>query len=141
MGRLHSVPGDAGRYPNQTNMTSLAPKTTSSWLDVATVVQRANEEFACVVVDQARAMKYIADRLVAAIPEMNQRTADEHLQPLADSVEMICTDDRHSDERFLKCIVMPERPIEIVYHFDGHKDSVADLLERMARTLDYRIAE
>ena len=86
-------------------------------------------------------MKYIADRLVAAIPEMNQRTADEHLQPLADSVEMICTDDRHSDERFLKCIVMPERPIEIVYHFDGHKDSVADLLERMARTLDYRIAE
>ncbi len=86
-------------------------------------------------------MKYIADQLVAATPNIDQQTADEHLQPLAGSVEMICTDDRHSDEWFLKCIVKPERPIEIVYHFDGHKESAADLLQRLAHVLDYAIAE
>jgi hypothetical protein len=122
-------------------MAALAPNGSSSWLDVATVVQRANEEFACVVVDQARAMRYIANGLVAAMPDIDQQTADERLQPLADSIEMICTDDRHSDERFLKCIVMPERPIEIVYHFDGHQESAADLLQRLANVLDYGIAK
>ena len=122
-------------------MTSLSPNTTASWHDVATVVQRANDEFGCVVVDRARAMKYLADQLISEMPNIDQKTADEHLRPLGDSVEMICTDDRRSDERFLKCIVMPERPIEIVYQFDGHKQSAADLLKRLARVLDYAIAE
>jgi hypothetical protein len=122
-------------------MTSLAPNASSSWLDVATVVQRANDEFACVVVDHGRAMKFIADRLVEAMLDIDQQTADEHLQPLAESVEMICTDDRHSDELFLKCIVMPERPIEILYHFQGHEESATDLLQRLANVLDYVIAK
>lgn len=122
-------------------MTALTPNTNSSWLDVATVVQRASKEFACVVIDHARAMRYVADQLIAATPNIDQKTADEHLQSLADSVEMICTDDRHSDEWFLKCIVMPERPIEIVYHSDRHKESTADLLDRLADALDYGITE
>lgn len=86
-------------------------------------------------------MRYVADQLIAATPNIDQKTADEHLQSLADSVEMICTDDRHSDEWFLKCIVMPERPIEIVYHSDRHKESTADLLDRLADALDYGITE
>ena len=134
-------PRDRCRYPTQTRMTSLSPNASSSWLDVATIVQRANDEFACVVVDHGRAIKLIADRLVAAMRDIDQQTADEHLQPLAESVEMICTDDRHSDELFLKCIVMPERPIEILYHSEGHEESTADLLQRLANVLDYVIAK
>ena len=142
MNQCHSPrPGERQRFPSQTPMTSLSPNANSSWLDVATVVQRANKEFGCVVVDHPRAMKYLADQLISATPNIDQQTADEHLRPLADSVEMICTDDRRSDERFLKCIVMPERPIEIVYHFDGHKQSAADLLNRLAHVLDYTIVE
>jgi hypothetical protein len=141
MERSPSSLGDSGCYSMQGKMTSLAPNNFSLWLDVATVVQRAHEEFACVVVDQARAMKYIADQLITAMPNNDQQATEKHLQQLADSVEMICTDDRHSDEMFLKCIVMPERPIEIVYHFDGHKQSAADLLERLAHVLNYSIAE
>ena len=118
-------------------MTTLIPNSGSRWLPVETVVQRAESEFAYVVTDPTRAMKLLADRLVAEQPNVDQHTADVRLKPLADSVEMICTDDRHSNEEFLKCIVVPEHPIEIVYHFDRHEEAAANLLERLARVLDY----
>ena len=120
-------------------MTTLVPNTDSPWLPVAKVIQRAAAEFVCVVTDQKRAMKQLADGFAAERLEVDQQTADEHLQPLAESVEMICADDRHADEQFLKCFVVPEQPIEIVYHFDGHKEAAAGLLYRLARVLDYAI--
>ena len=122
-------------------MTSLAPNTDSSWLSVATIVERASAEFACVVVDHDRAMRYLAEQLIAATPNADQATADRLLQPLADSVEMICADDRRSEERFLKCLVIPKRPIEIVYHFDDQREITRDLLERLARALDYTLVD
>lgn len=122
-------------------MTTLAPNVGSLWLPVATVTARAASEFACVATDEARAMKYFADRLVAMNPDIDEQAADEYLQPLTGSVEMICTDDRHSDEQFLKCLVAPEQPIEIVYHFDGHREAAADLLARLAHVLEYEITE
>lgn len=122
-------------------MTTLVPRTGSQWLPVATVIQRAAAEFACIVTDQTRAMKDLADRLVAENPNVDQLAAEEYLEPLAESVELICADDRHAEELFLKCLVIPNRPIEIVYHFDGHEDAVAGLLDRLARVLDYAITE
>lgn len=118
-------------------MTTLVPNTDLAWLPVGSVVRRAEAEFACVATDQTRAMKVLADRLVAEQPIVDQHIADVLLKPLADSVEMICADDRHSDEHFLKCIVVPERPIEIVYYSDAHEESAANLLDRLARVLDY----
>ena len=122
-------------------MTTLVPNPGSSWHPVATVVQRASEEFTCVVTDHTRAMKHLADRFVAENPNVDQQTADQYLQPLAESVEMICADDRHAEEQFLKCFVVPEHPIEIVYHFDGHKEAAATLVDRLASVLDYAIAD
>ncbi len=120
-------------------VVSLVPNKASSWLDVATVVQHASDEFECVVVDHARAMRYLADQIVSVTPNIDQQTADGYLQPLVDSVEMICTDDRSSEDQFLRCILMPERPIEVVYHFEGHRESAADLLERFAHVLGYSL--
>lgn len=120
---------------------TLVPKAGSEWLPVATVLQRAAVEFACVITDHERAVKRLAVRLVAENPNIDHRTADEYLGTLAEAVEMICADDRHTDVRFLKCFVVPERPIEIAYHFDGHEEASAGLLDRLARVLDYVIAD
>jgi hypothetical protein len=122
-------------------MRTLVPNAGSPWLPVSTIIQRAAAEFACLVTDQAQAMRHLAEKLIAEKPDVDQQTADEYLEPLAESVEMICADDRHSDERFLKCFVVPEQPIEIVYHFDGHEEAAAGLLERLARVLDYSITD
>lgn len=122
-------------------MTTLVPNTGSSWHPVATIIQRAAAEFMCVVTDQKRAMKHLADKLVAEDRDVDQQTADEYLQPLAESVEMICADDRHADEQFLKCYVVPKQPIEIVYHFEGHEEAAGSLIVRLARVLDYAIID
>jgi hypothetical protein len=122
-------------------MTTLVPNTGSSWHPVATITQRAASEFMCVVTDQKRAMKRLANKLVAEDRDVDQKTADEYLQPLAESVEMICADDRHADEQFLKCYVVPEQPIEIVYHFEGHEEVAGSLIVRLARVLDYAIID
>ena len=122
-------------------MRALVPMTGSPWLPVATVIQRASAEFTCVVTDQKRAMKHLADRLLAENPDVDQQTADAYLQPLAESVEMICADDRRADEQFLRCFVVPEQPIEIVYHFDGHEEAAAGLVDRLARVLNYAITD
>lgn len=82
-------------------------------------------------------MKLLAQRLVDERPDVDQPTADQLLQPLAEAVELICADDPHAEEAFLKCLVLPERPIEVVYCFDGHEAAAAELLERLARTLGY----
>lgn len=122
-------------------MATLTPKNSTPCLSVETVVERATVEFRCVITDQPRAMKRLAERLAAETPGIEHHAAEQQLQAVAESVEMICTDDPHSDEQFLVCFVVPGRPIEILNQYDGHEKTAATLVQRLARVLDYSIVE
>lgn len=122
-------------------MATLQPKNGTPNLSVETVVERATAEFRYVTTDQVRAMKRLAERLAVESPGIEHHVAEHQLQAVAESVEMVCTDDRHSDEQFIVCIIVPERPIEILNQYDGHEKTTAELLRRLARVLDYSIAD
>jgi hypothetical protein len=120
---------------------TLAPQNEGRFLPVNTIVELATREFELVHTDQSRALLHLADRLLALKPGVDQQTADEFLLPLAESVEMICVDDPHSEQEFLKCFVVPGEPIEIVFHSDDHEEESAELLDRLARVLDYSVVD
>lgn len=122
-------------------MASLVPQPDSQWLAVSTVVERAKAEFAFVKTDSFRAMKRLAEQFLSLDPSADHQAADSYLEPLSDSVELICADDPRSDEQFLKCFVVPQQPIEIEYLFSGHEAAAAGLLNRFAFSIGYSIIE
>lgn len=107
-------------------------------LSVADVVRLAQDEFGFVNVDSKRGLRFIAERLISKTASpLETKWADRQLAPLADSVEMIVGDDCKSDDRFLKCYVIPGEPVHIEYVFEGHDRLCEDLLHRLKKTLDY----
>lgn len=109
-------------------------------LSVADVVRLAQGEFGFVNVDSKQGLKFVAEQLFSKTASpIETEWSDSQLAPLADSVEMICGDDRHSDEQFLKCYVVPGEPVHIVYVFEGHDRLCEDLLHRLKKSLGYAI--
>ena len=120
-------------------MPRLVPKGNRPCLSVAEVVRLSEAEFGFVNIDAKCGLKYVANRLLADIPCVDQATADQHLDPLAESVEMIVGDDRRSDDHFLKCYVIPGEPIQIENVSEGQAELTECLIQRLQRVLGYEL--
>ncbi len=120
-------------------MTDLRPKVENQYLSVEEVVTLAKGEFRFTHCDQKRGLRYITERMADSMSGLSHHEKDQALLPLSDSTEMIVGDDRHSDNDFLKCYVIPNKPIAIEYVYEGHAERVAPLLVRLADSLGYEI--
>lgn len=120
-------------------MKSLRPKIDTENLDVEEVVRRATAEFGFVQCDNNRGARYAAEEL-ARRPDLTHEAKDQAMTPLMDAVEMIVGNDRRSDKHFLKCVVIPNRPIQVLYLYKTHETETRTLLERLASVLRYSIS-
>jgi len=120
-------------------MTLLSSKQGQPLLPVADVIDRVEREFGFVRVDSSRGVQFVANRLLKEKPRITHESAEQLLAPLADSVEMIVGDDRHSDTDFLKCYIIPNEPIYIEYVYEGHELQAAGLLQRLQTALNYEL--
>ncbi len=120
-------------------MTNLQPKNDAENLAVEEVVRRATAEFGFVQCDKDRGVRYAAE-VLAQRSDLTHEAKDQAMVPLMNAVEMIVGNDRRSDEHFLKCIVIPNGPIQVLYLYDSHQSRTRALLERLANVLGYSIA-
>ncbi|TWT93493.1 hypothetical protein [Neorhodopirellula pilleata] len=120
-------------------MTSLRPKNDAENLGAEEVVRRATAEFGFVQCDNDRGVRYAAKDL-AQRSDMTHEAKDQAMVPLMDAVEMIVGNDRRSDKHFLKCVVIPNGPIHVLYLYNSHETQTRALLERLANVLGYFIS-
>jgi hypothetical protein len=120
-------------------MTSLRPKNDAENLAVEEVVRRATAEFGFVQCDKDRGARYAAKEL-AERSDLTHEAKDQAMVLLMDAVEMIVGNDRRSDEHFLKCIVIPNGPIHVLFLYDSHQSRTRALLERLANVLGYSVS-
>lgn len=120
-------------------MPRLVPNDNRPCLTVTEIVRLSEAEFGFVNIDAKCGLRFVADRLLADMPSLDQATADKHLVPLAESVEMIVGDDRHSDDQFLKCYVIPGEPIQIEIVSEGQAEFTECLMQRLQRVLGYEL--
>lgn len=107
------------------------------YLSIDEVVSRVNIEFGFVQCDQQRGLRYAAERLMRSSHGLSHDEKDRQMAFVADTVEMILGDDRRHDKHFLKCFVIPQAPIEVVYLYDSHEECTMHLLTRLAKVLKY----
>jgi len=53
---------------------------------------------------------------------------------------MIIGNDRQSATHFLKCMAIPNSPIQVLYNYNSHEIQTRALLKRLANVLGYFIA-
>jgi hypothetical protein len=58
---------------------------------------------------------------------------------MMDAVEMILGDNRKTDKHFLKCYVIPNAPIDVLYLYQTHEMNTRSLLDRLSVILGYTI--
>jgi hypothetical protein len=132
------VLGDARRSANQ-DMTSLQALDYSAILSVDEVLRRATAEFGFLQCDADRGVRYAARKLLKTSPNLTHDEKDHQMATLMQTIELILGDDRHSDKHFLKCVVMPNGLIDVLYLYDSHEAMTKSLLERLSRILGYTI--
>jgi hypothetical protein len=120
-------------------MTSLRPKANSQYMSIEEIVSRATGEFGFTHCDQKRGVRNVTEILLDSMTGLSHHEKDQALLPVSVSIEMIVGDDRQSDDDFLKCYVIPNKPVEIEYVYDGHAERVEPLLVRLANSLGYEI--
>ena len=121
-------------------MTTLLPRNDAVNLGVEEVVRRATAEFGFVQCDNDRGARYAAEEL-ARRTDLTHESKDAVMMSLMDSVEMIVGNDRRSDKHFLKCVVIPNGPIHVLYLYNSHETQTHSLLERLANVLGYSISQ
>ncbi|TWT77179.1 hypothetical protein Pla100_63240 [Neorhodopirellula pilleata] len=120
-------------------MTSLRPKNDVENLCVDEVVRRATAEFGFVQIDNDRGARYAAEALARRL-DLPHEAKDQAMIPLMGAVEMIVGNDRQSDKHFLKCVVIPNGPIHVLYLYNSHETQTRALLERLANVLGYSMS-
>lgn len=120
-------------------MTSLQASNDAAILSVDEVLRRASAEFGFVQFDADRGVRYAARKLLKTSPNLTHDEKDHQMASLIHTVELILGDDRHSDKHFLKCVVMPNGLIDVLYVYDSHEAMTKSLIERLSRVLGYTI--
>lgn len=120
-------------------MTSLRPKNDAKHLSVEEVVRRATAEFGFVQCDNDRGVRYAAG-VLAHRSDLTHEAKEQAMVALMDAIEMIVGNDRRSDKHFLKCVVIPNGPINVLYLYNSHETQTRALLERLANVLEYSLS-
>lgn len=120
------------------SVISLRPKHDTEPLDVDEVVDRLTAEFGFVQCDNDRGVRYAAQDL-AHHSELTHEAKERSMLPLMNAIEVIIGDDRRHDQHFLKCVVLPNGPIHVLYLYESHASQTDHLLERLATVLGYEL--
>src|SRR5690242_6086938 len=99
-------------------------------LPPAEVVRRLQREFGNVIVDQQRGVRYAAELMLDARRRDTSADADRLSEALGDALEVVATDDVHSDDAFLKLFLVPGEYPVARFFTDAHQRGSAALLER-----------
>ena len=100
---------------------------------VQTRLDRIRNEFAIVVADSGRGREFVAAQMVAL--KQGSEAHDQWSAALPDTVEVVATDDRHSESAFLKLFLLPDRNTLAVFFSEAHSVASASLLARLRSAL------
>ena len=96
-------------------------------------IQSLEATFESVFVNPALGREFVAAQL-----ERHKVGDEVHtalLRAMPEAVEVIATDDAHSDARFLKLVLLPGMPTVVVFMSDVHRQASESLLVRLRTAL------
>jgi hypothetical protein len=120
----------------------LTPKATRAALPVDEVIRRLDASFAHVELDVDRASRDLSDSLRYMAGVGPPQFADEDIQrarrSLGRSVHVVIADDAKADLAYVSFLLEPEyEKIFIDYESAEHENASRELVQRLARILDY----
>jgi len=104
---------------------------------IHTRLNRIHQEFANVVVDSRRGREFVAAQMEAL--ELGSEAHDQWSAALSEAIEVVATDDRHSESAFLKLFLLPDRNTIAVFFSDVHSAAAASLLTRLRSALAEKV--
>jgi hypothetical protein len=122
----------------------LTPRPGRPPLPIDEIIRRLNHSFAHVDLDVERASRELQDsvRYMARTgpPHFDQEDLERTRRAIGRSVYVVVAEDADHDLAYLSFLLEPEHEkIFISYESGGHEDAARDLLERLARVLDYEM--
>lgn len=107
----------------------------SGSLSPAEVVKLLESEFGHVIVDQQRGIRWVSEQMLDARRRGATADADRLGEVLGGALEVIATDDVHSDDEFLKLLLVPGEYPLVRFFSDDHQRRSATLLQRCQTAL------
>jgi hypothetical protein len=122
----------------------LTPKPQRPPLPIDEIIRRLNNSFGHVELDVERASRELRNsmRYMAGTgpPHFDDEDIGRARQAIGRSVSVVLADDANSDLAYLSFLLEPDdERIFIGYESGAHEDASRELLERLARVLDYEL--
>jgi hypothetical protein len=122
----------------------LTPKPERPPLPIEEIIRRLNDSFGHVELDVEQASRALQDgvRYMARTgpPHFDSDDIERARRSIGHSVYVVLADDANPDLAYLSFLLEPEHEsIFIGYESGGHEDASRELLERLARVLDYEM--
>jgi hypothetical protein len=122
----------------------LTPKAERPPLPIDEIIRRLNDAFGHVELDGEQASRELQSgvRYMArtGAPHFDNEDIERARRSIGQSVRVVVADDTNPDLAYLSFLLGPEQEtIFIDYESGDHEDASRELLERLARVLDYEI--
>ena len=122
----------------------LTPKGERPPLPIEEIIRRLNDSFGHVELDAEQASRELQDgvRYMARTgpPHFDNEDMERTRRSIGRSVSVVLADDANTHLAYLSFLLEPEHErIFIGYESGAHEDASRELLERLARVLDYEM--
>ena len=122
----------------------LTPKSERSPLPIEEIIRRLNDSFGHVELDVERASRELESGALymarTGAPHFDNEDVERARRSIGHSVYVVLADDANADLAYLSFLLEPEHErIFIAYESRAHEDASRELLERLARVLDYEM--
>jgi hypothetical protein len=122
----------------------LTPKPERPPLPIEEIIRRLTDSFGHVELDVEKASRELQDgvRYMAGTgpPHFDNEDIERARRSIGHSVYVVLADDANADPAYLSFLLEPEHDrIFIAYESRAHEDASRELLERLARVLDYEM--